>query len=139
MVNLYRQYKGEADFVAVYVREAHPSDGWPLPGNDKLGISFAQPKAFETRREAATTCGVSLKSTIPMAVDEIDDRVGVAYSGMPDRLYVLDSGNRVAYKGGRGPFGYRPQELEQALLLLLTAETEAGRKADAAGPPNPGR
>ena len=60
-----------------------------------------------------------------MVVDEIDDRVGIAYSGMPDRLYVVDSRGRVAYKGGRGPFGYKPSELEQALVMLLLDEAAA--------------
>lgn len=119
---MYRQYKGKVDFVAVYVREAHPTDGWALTFNEKVGIAVAQPKAFEERLTVANTCCTSLKTTIPMVVDEIDDRIGIAYSGMPDRLYVVDSSGRVAYKGGRGPFGYKPQEMEQALLLLMMAE-----------------
>ena len=48
-----------------------------------------------------------------------DDRVGHAFSGMPDRLYVIDRSGRVAYQGGRGPFGFRPGELEQAVVLTL--------------------
>jgi hypothetical protein len=114
--------------VAVYVREAHPSDGWTLAGNEKLGISIAQPRALEDRRTVAAACCSSLKMTIPMVVDDIDDRLGIAYSGMPDRLYVIDSAGRVTYKGGRGPFGYRPAEMEQALVLLLLDEAAAGRK-----------
>jgi len=111
----------------VYVREAHPSDGWALAGNDKLGISVAQPKSFAERQEVATTCCTSLKMTIPMVVDEIDDRVGIAYSGMPDRLYVIDSKGRVAFKGGRGPFGFKTGEMEQALVMSLLEATK-GRK-----------
>jgi len=57
--------------------------------------------------------------SMPMVVDEMDDRVGHAYSGMPDRLYLLDRKGRIAYKSGRGPFGFKPGELEQALILLL--------------------
>ena len=56
---------------------------------------------------------------VPLIVDGIDNRVGEAYSGFPDRLYLIDTDGKVAYKGGRGPFGFIPQELEQALLLLL--------------------
>ncbi len=121
---MYRQYKDKADFVAVYVREAHPSDGWTLASNDKVGIAITQHKDFGERCQAASTCCSSLKMTIPMVVDEIDDRIGIAYSGMPDRLYVIDSKGRVAYKGGRGPFGYKPLELEQALVLLLLDEAK---------------
>jgi Iodothyronine deiodinase len=131
---LYRRYKGRADFVAVYVREAHPADGWILPGNEKIGISVTQHKDFGERCDVANECCSALKMTIPMVVDEIDDRVGIAYSGMPDRLYVVDSQGRVAYKGGRGPFGFKPSELEQALVLLLTDELRVERPAS---PPRP--
>ena len=71
--------KDRADFLAIYVREAHPTDGWALPFNEKVGISIAQPKAFEERRAAASTCCRSLKTTIPMVVDEIDDRRHAAW------------------------------------------------------------
>jgi hypothetical protein len=41
---------------------------------------------------------------------------------MPDRLYIIDAAGRVAYKGGRGPFGFKPGEMEQALLMLQLDE-----------------
>jgi Iodothyronine deiodinase len=127
------------EFVAVYVREAHASDGWSLPSNDKIGISVAQHKDFGERCKAAKDCCGALKMTIPMVVDEIDDRAGIAYSGMPDRLYVVDTRGRVAYKGGRGPFGYKPEELEQALIMLLMDEAAANRPAGATPPGTRGR
>ena len=52
-------------------------------------------------------------------VDEIDDRVGHAYSGMPARLYIIDTAGKIAYKSGHGPFGFKAGELEQSLLMLL--------------------
>lgn len=134
MEDLHRRYKDRAEFVAVYVREAHPSDGWTLPGNDKIGISVSQHKDFGERNQAAKTCCQSLKTTIPMVVDEIDDRVGIAYSGMPDRLYIVDAGGRVAYKGGRGPFGYKPSEMEQALVMLLMAESPSVHRPETKTP-----
>jgi Iodothyronine deiodinase len=54
-----------------------------------------------------------------MPVDGIDDRVGHAYSGMPDRLYIIDREGKVAFKSGRGPFWFNPAEMEQALMMLL--------------------
>jgi len=70
----------------------------------------------------AARCSAALKMTVPLLVDKIDDAVGHAYSGMPDRLYIIDKEGKVAYKGGRGPFGFRPAEMEQALALLLLEE-----------------
>lgn len=65
--------------------------------------------------------------TMPMLVDTIDDRVGHAYSGMPDRLYLIDRDGVVAYQGGRGPFGFRPAEMEQSLVMLLLSQGKASR------------
>jgi Iodothyronine deiodinase len=69
---------------------------------------------------------------MPLLVDSIDDQVNRAYSGFPDRLYLLDREGKVAYKGGRGPFGYKPRELEQSLLMMLIEEELA--KVPAAEP-----
>jgi hypothetical protein len=62
-----------------------------------------------------------------VVVDELDDRVGGTYSGMPARLYVVDHQGRIAYKSGRGPFGFKPWEMEQALIMACM-EAETTRK-----------
>ncbi|MCG8651670.1 MAG: deiodinase family protein, partial [Pirellulales bacterium] len=97
--------KDHAEFYAIYIKEAHPTDGWRSSGNDRAGIKINQAKNFEQRVRAATQCCGALHMTIPLLVDGIDDRVGEAYSGFPDRLYIIDRQGKVAYKGGRGPFG----------------------------------
>jgi hypothetical protein len=57
---------------------------------------------------------------------------------MPSRLYLIDHRGRVAYKSGRGPFGFKPAELEHSLVLLLQDEfpdlrpKESDSSADAA-------
>ena len=122
MEKTYARLKDRADFYAVYIKEAHPTDGWRSGGNDRAGIKIAQAKSFEERVDAAARCCGALHMTIPLAVDSIDDRVGEAYSGFPDRLYIIDSSGKVAYKGGRGPFGFIPAEMEQSLYLLLLDE-----------------
>ncbi len=75
--------------------------------------------------KAAESCCGALDLGIPMIVDGIDNRVGEAYSGFPDRLYVIDGDGKVAFKSGRGPFGFIPAEMEQDLLLLLMDEGAA--------------
>jgi hypothetical protein len=126
---LYARYRDRADFYAVYIREAHPSDGWSMESNERAGIKVAQPKTSEERTQAASLCCSALDLAIPLLVDTIDDAVGRAYSGFPDRLYLIDRNGRVAYKGGRGPFGYKPRELEQTLVLMLIDEANKGGNA----------
>ncbi len=127
---LYERYKDRAKFFLVYVREAHPSDGWRSSNNDRVGIKFPQPQSTKARRDVAQTCQKHLSLQIPFLVDTIEDSVGSVYSGMPNRLYLIDQNGKIAFKNGRGPFGFHPRELEQALVLLLnqSAKTDAKTK-----------
>ena len=69
---------------------------------------------FCQRLEAGACRWSSIRSTT---------RSAHAYSGMPARLYVIDAQGKVAYKSGRGPFGFKVGEMEQALVMaLLEAE-----------------
>ena len=88
-------------------------------GKDLLAKDIFQPKTLEERSKVARTCCSALNITMPMVVDDLNDRIGHAYSGMPDRLYVIDAQGRIAYKGGRGPFGFKPAEMQQSLMLSL--------------------
>jgi len=90
-----------------------------MSSNDRAGVVVKQPRTNAERVKVARHCCAALQMTMPILVDEIDDRVGHLYSGMPDRLYVIDKDGRVAYKGGRGPFGFKPGEMEQSLVLTL--------------------
>jgi hypothetical protein len=116
---LYKQYGNDVAFLCVYVREAHPIDGWRMDSNDAVGIEIKQPREQGERDTVAQKCCSSLSITMPLVVDELNDLVGHLYSGMPDRLYVIDCEGKVAYKGGRGPFGFKPGEMEQALVMAL--------------------
>jgi hypothetical protein len=52
----------------------------------------------------------------------MDDAVADAYAGMPERLYLIGSDGRVAYKGGQGPMFFRPEEWERAISEHLTSQ-----------------
>jgi len=68
-----------------------------------------------------------LKLDIPAVVDKLDDRVNRDYAGWPDRLYLVSKDGKIAYKGGPGPGGFRPSELEEANDLELALDETSGR------------
>ncbi|MCY2963338.1 MAG: deiodinase family protein [Planctomycetota bacterium] len=140
---VYRRFHEEATFLSVYVREAHPTDGWNMESNSKVGVTVAQPKNYIERVAVANKCYGLLKCSMPLLVDEINDPVGNAYSGMPARLYVIDTEGKVAFKSGRGPFGFKTGEMEQALIMCLLEcqiETATEPKApDDAKPAKPAK
>lgn len=92
-----------------------------MPVNAKEHISIANARSFEDRDDAAKTCVVKLCINIPALVDDIHDTTEIAYTGWPDRLYVIDRTGRIAYKSGPGPYGFSPQGVEKALQHLVPA------------------
>jgi hypothetical protein len=116
---LHEQYGDRVEFLIVYIREAHPEDGWVLMDNRRAGIALADPATAEERAEVAATCSAALETRIPTVVDGLDDAVALAYGGWPDRLYLIGRDGRVAFQGGEGPFGFLPAELADAVAAEL--------------------
>jgi hypothetical protein len=109
------RYAGRVQFLLVYIREAHPEDGWVIAENRRSGISVRDPLTDEERQEVASTCAANLQLDMPTVIDGVDNAVASAYGGWPDRLYLVRSDGRIAFRGGEGPFGFKPDELERAI------------------------
>lgn len=116
---LYREYRDRAAFYIVYIQEAHPIDAWQVQDNVKDGVLVASTMTEETRALAAGACVKNLGIELPALVDEPDNRVERAYTGWPDRLYVIDSTGNISYKSAAGPFGFKTPEVEATLKRLL--------------------
>ena len=116
---LYKEYGKKAQFLMVYIREAHPSDGWQSKQNVKDGVVYKQPKTLAQRAKVAKACRDGLKMTIPCVLDGIDNKVDTAYGAKPDRLCVVDINGKVAYHSKRGPWGFKPKDAEKALKEIL--------------------
>lgn len=106
-------------FLTIYIREAHPEDGWVLPENRRSGLGLIDATTEAERREAGSTCAASLGMRMPMVFDRLDNAVASAYGGWPDRLYLVGRDGRIAFQGGEGPFGFKPEELERAIQAEL--------------------
>ena len=106
-------------FYVIYIKEAHPDDGWMSAGNVGQDIHVLDPTSDAERVDLAQTCSLRLHIEIPMLLDGLDNRVASAYGGWPDRLYLVSRDGRVAYQGDKGPQGFRPEELEAAIQAEL--------------------
>ena len=115
---LNETYGDDVAFLLVYIREAHPTDGRRSRGNDQLGIKIAQPKTFAERQEVAQQMCTKLEINLPTVIDGLDDSVNKAYNALPDRIYLVGKDGRIAFQGGRGPWGFKPEELAKAIADL---------------------
>lgn len=89
---------------------------WQLQSNIRDGVLFPSATTMEQRTKAASTCVRKLGIKFPALIDEISNPTEQAYTGWPDRLYVIDPEGRIAYKSEAGPFGFRPEELQKAVV-----------------------
>ena len=116
---LYKEYRDRVEFYVVYIQEAHPIDAWQLDVNVKDDVLVATTKSADERAQVAGICLVKLGIELPALVDGPDNRVERAYTGWPDRLYVIDRDGVVAHKSAAGPFGFKPEEVEAALKRIV--------------------
>jgi peroxiredoxin len=119
---LYEQYGSRVAFLIVYITEAHPSDVWQMQSNIKDKVVFASPKDEQERALVAGACVRRLGIKIPAVLDEFGNSTEQAYTGWPDRLYLVDAQGRIAYKSKPGPFGFQPDQLAAALAKIQTTQ-----------------
>ncbi len=112
------KYEDIAQFFIIYIKEAHPSDDWPIPVSSRLKYIKDPANQFE-RFQVASTCVADLNLSIPCLIDDEENSTATAYKGHPDRLYVIGKDGKVAYRGGPGPQGFSPSAMEKALKFEL--------------------
>lgn len=99
---LYAQYQDRVHFRLIYIREAHPTDGRVIPGNQFVVPS---PKTIEERRDIARKFAQRIKVSMPILVDAADDQVSKTYACWPNRMVILDAQGNIADKGVAAPGG----------------------------------
>jgi len=90
-----------------------------MESNIKDKIVFASPKDETERAFVAGACVRKLGIKFPAVLDEFANSTERDYTAWPDRIYLIDAKGRIAFKSKPGPFGFRPNELRNALGRLL--------------------
>ena len=89
-----------------------------MQSNVKEGVLFRNPQSESERLGVANACVRKLGIHFPALVDGINNQVETAYTGWPDRLYLIGQGGRVLFKSTPGPFGFHPDDLATAMKKL---------------------
>src|SRR5262249_32460775 len=112
----YQAYKDRANFLMVYVEEAHP-------GNTVEGRKVFAHESDQDRQQLAELCTSSRNLTLPTVLHKLNNAIEIAYAAFADRIYVLDSAGIVRYKTQPGPRGWDVVEPRTALDRLLKKAT----------------
>ena len=93
-----------------------------MQSNVRDGVLFRSPKDETERTSVANACVRKLGIKFPALIDAFDNRVETAYTGWPDRLYLIGQGGHVLYKSKPGPFGFHPQDLDTAIKTSIASK-----------------
>jgi len=114
-----RMYKDKVEFLLIYIREAHPVESWPDETNKREGILLPDASSIADKEGHASMCVQRLDIKFTTLIDEMDNRVELAYTAWPDRLYLIGKNGRIAWKGRPGAVGFVPAELAVAIEATL--------------------
>ncbi len=124
---MHAKYGDKVQFIIVYVIEAHPV-GSPSPysgeewtgraSTDEEGCPLPQPKTYEERVAQAIQMVQELEITVPVLIDEMDNRLWCTYGPAPNIAYLIGTDGRIVEKQG----WYQPEQMEAAIEKYL-AET----------------
>ncbi len=92
-----------------------------MPINVDEAVVFAQPTSAGEREHVAEACALHLDLSIPTLIDDMENSTDRAYAALPDRLYLIGSDGKIAYKSAPGPWGFLPDQLEAAIEQHLAS------------------
>lgn len=108
---LRRQLSSVAEFLFIYIKEAHPEDEWQMESNVDRNVVYTQPQSDSERLQLAQTFVADMEVETETLVDDIRNTANACYAAWPERIYIVDRDGRIAFKGGMGPFNFDPEEI----------------------------
>lgn len=124
---LDRDFRDRVAFLLVYIDEAHPTDGWVMPGNP---FEVARARSIADRRAAATEFRDRLGVAMPIALESMDLQAERIFGAFPNRLVIADADGKVVAIGPAGP----GSTLGSARTAAATLESLVGGAPTADGP-----
>uniref|UniRef100_A0A2K6RZQ5 Iodothyronine deiodinase n=1 Tax=Saimiri boliviensis boliviensis TaxID=39432 RepID=A0A2K6RZQ5_SAIBB len=109
---LTEDFSSVADFLIIYIEEAHASDGWAFKNN----VDIRNHQNLQDRLQAAHLL-LARSPQCPVVVDTMQNQSSELYAALPERLYIIQEG-RILYKGKSGPWNYNPEEVRDVLEKL---------------------
>lgn len=111
---LYQVYGADFQFLYIYIREAHPANGW----EHGKGSAVVDPITILERQKAADDMCTERTFPFPVLIDRLTDDAAIAYAAWPARCYLIDTSGVVHYAGYVGPWGFKPTRATKLIEVL---------------------
>lgn len=115
LIRLYRQYGDRANFLLVYIREAHAEGAWQSTRNTNQNVTLTSAGSYAEKQEHANVCSRKLHLPFRAVVDGMDGAVEKMYKAWPSRVFVIGEDGRVRYGSRLTELDFHPAEMEAAL------------------------
>ncbi len=114
---LHAQYGTKAEFLLVYIREAHGAGGgqWKSTQNQREGVDLSDATSIEAKRKNAAYCVRALGIPYAAVVDGMDLRVETAYQAWPSRVFVVGKDGRIVFESLLDERSFDPAALASAI------------------------
>jgi Flp pilus assembly protein TadD/thiol-disulfide isomerase/thioredoxin len=124
---LYERYRDRAQFVLVYVHEAHTGENWQSTVNQRQGVDLPPEKTLDEKGQHAALCIRKLDLKFPLVVDGMDRKVESAYAAWPSAVYLVGRDGRVLWRSRLGEQNFAPEEMAAAIAQALAAVAQRTR------------
>lgn len=88
---LYADFAHVADFLTVYIQEAHAQDEWPV--GEQVDVN--QPKTIQERSRIAKEFIQVSRYILPMVLDTMDNQFEMSFNPWPVRFYIVLDGTMI--------------------------------------------
>lgn len=99
------EFRDFADFVIIYIEEAHATDGWRFDRN----FDIRQHRTLDERFKAARIL-LDFDPRCPILVDKMTGDANRLYGALPERLFIILN-DIVVFESKIGPWGYKTEEV----------------------------
>lgn len=113
---MYEAFADRADFVHVYIAEAHASDVWPV----EYPVCTPQHRSKADREAAAARFAATYNWQVPMVLDDMANTMAHTLGAWPFRLYIVHN-NTIVFQGMPEDCTYPVAYLHSKLESLLEA------------------
>jgi len=115
---LHAKWCGRARIVAVYLREAHAINEWPMGHHVQVTQATTLVERAETAKRFITATGLSLDSVF---VDAVEDKFMHMLSAHPQRFFVIDATGILRLKAAPFEGGYSLDDVDRCLSEVCAA------------------